>query len=145
MWQLKPSFVARSVFQVVFLAIIAQSCQHSLVAPQNGSIECGNQTVGETCTFYCDDGFTLRGTPNRTCQPSLQWTGRPTVCDPPMCPELVSPSNGHVLFPCARKQGDICRVDCAHGYKTVGPNMQICEHDMNNDLMWSIGPKCDGK
>ena len=52
--------MARSVFQVVFLAIIAQSCQPSLVAPQNGSIECGNQTVGETCTFYCDDGFTLR-------------------------------------------------------------------------------------
>lgn len=21
--------------------------------------------------------------------------------------------------------------------------MQICEYDMNNDLMWSIGPKCD--
>ena len=119
------------------------------MAPSNGAIQCDTQAVGGTCTFSCDHdkGFTLRGSESRTCTPSLQWTGPPTVCDPPMCPALRPPSNGLVSFPCTREEGDACRVTCAYGYNSTGPDMQICELNstMNDDLIWSEGPECIGK
>ena len=86
--------------------------------------------MGETCTFSCEDGYTLRGGQNRTCLPSLQWAEPPARCDPPMCPELVAPENGFVLFPCTREEGDVCRVVCAHGYLLVGPSNQTCECEL---------------
>ena len=115
-----------------------------LEAPLNGNIQCDTQAVGETCTFSCDEGFTLRGSESRYCTSSLQWTGRPTVCDPPMCPALRPPSNGLVSFPCTREEGDTCSVTCAHGYNSTGPDTQECKRE-TEDLIWSKGPQCVGK
>ena len=121
-----------------------------LEAPQNGSIDCDDQIVGGTCAFSCDPGFTLRGlgTENsytRTCLPSLQWNGRPAICDPPMCPELCPPSNGYVIFPCTREEEDTCEVVCAHGYTIMGHSTRRCKRNAQNNLDWTQGPMCTGK
>ena len=116
-------------------------------APLNGNISCDNQSVGETCTFSCNEGYLLTGMSSRNCTSSLQWTeGRPTMCDPPMCDKLLPPSGGFVLFPCTREEGDSCSVMCVHGYSTSGPTNQMCEKNSSTDiLVWSNGPQCEGK
>ena len=132
--------------KLLLLSYAAQSCHPVLEAPASGTIECERQTVGETCTFSCEDGYTLRGGQSRTCLPSLQWAGSPARCDPPMCPELVAPENGFVLFPCTREEGDVCRVVCAHGYLLVGPSNQTCEQELvTGKLIWSESPQCVGE
>ena len=123
----------------------ALSCDPVLEAPVNGEMECDRQTVGGTCRFTCDKGYTLRGSDSRTCLPSLQWREPPAICDPPMCPHLTPPDNGFVLFPCTREEGHLCRVVCAHGYSLEGPSNQTCEKDNTSSLTWSDGPQCVGE
>ena len=123
----------------------ALSCDPVLEAPPNGSMECDRQTVGGTCRFTCDEGYTLRGSDSRTCLPSLQWREPPAICDPPMCPRLTPPDNGFVLFPCTREEGHLCHVVCAHGYSLVGPSNQTCRKDNTGSLTWSDGPQCVGE
>ena len=128
------------------LTQIALNCLPILEAPQNGTISCDMQTVGGTCNYTCDKGFTLKGSDKRTCRHSLQWDGQPTVCDPPMCHKLRPPSNGFVVFPCTREEGHSCDVICAHGYSITGSKAQTCELNATKDgLIWSKGPKCVGK
>ena len=124
---------------------IALNCLPVLEAPQNGVISCDTQTVGGTCNFICDEGFTLRGSPKRNCTPSLQWNGQPTVCDPPMCPKLRPPTKGFVVFPCTREEGHSCDIICAHGYNITSSKPQTCEVNATNDLIWSEGPNCVGE
>ena len=56
-----------------------------LTAPDNGDIDClfgGDREAnpGDTCTFTCDDGHTLVGSPSRTCQDDRNWSGTDTTC-----------------------------------------------------------------
>ena len=137
-----------SCMHISFHSNIALNCLPVLEAPSDGKIHCNStQAVGGTCTFSCHEGFTLRGSESRTCTPSLQWTGPPTVCDPPMCPALRPPLNGFVSFPCTKEEGDSCSVTCAHGYNSTGLDVQKCELNstMKDDLVWSEGPECIGK
>jgi len=135
--QLHARFYACSSF-------IALSCP-LLEAPLNGSIDCDTQAVGGTCFFSCEATYTLRGSTSRNCLPSLEWTGQPTVCDPPMCPELTPPDNGFVLFPCTREESHTCSVVCAHGYNISGSPQQTCEMDpLSDDLLWTEPPTCQG-
>jgi len=61
----------------------------TLAAPDNGDISCllrssdGRPTVGDSCSFTCDDGFELSGSSVRTCQRrrrNTRWSGQPTIC-----------------------------------------------------------------
>ena len=128
-----------------------KTCLHSalscplLEAPMNGSIDCNTQTVGGTCNYSCDPTYTLRGSVSRNCLPILVWTGRPAICDPPLCPELTPPDNGFVLFPCTRREMDTCDVICTPGYTLSGNTEQTCELNSTADiLMWSMPPTCEG-
>ena len=59
-----------------------------LSAPANGNIDCslGDDnipTARDSCTFTCDDGFRLGGSPSRVCQirhGRARWNGRQTTC-----------------------------------------------------------------
>ena len=115
-----------------------------LEAPQNGSINCSSQTVNGTCFFSCDPSFSLRGSIGRTCLSSREWSGLPTCCDPPMCPELTPPENGFVQFPCTREESHTCTLLCAHGYNMTGSLQQMCVFH-NDTLSWSEAPVCQSK
>jgi len=49
-----------------------------MIACQLGVNEVANP--GETCTFTCDDGFTLTGSSTRTCQDDGTWSGTEPMC-----------------------------------------------------------------
>ena len=60
----------------------------TLMAPENGMIDCslgddGVPTNRDTCTFTCDNGFTLRGSATRQCQidhRTMDWNGDEARC-----------------------------------------------------------------
>ena len=51
-----------------------------LEAPDNGDIQCTGSLFEDTCSFTCDDGFELSGSPTRTCQSDANWSGTEAVC-----------------------------------------------------------------
>ena len=60
------------------------ACQ-PLTAPDNGDIDCslgddGKPSLGDTCTFTCDDGYTLTGSVNRSCKIDETWSGTEPQC-----------------------------------------------------------------
>jgi len=64
------------------------------MAPENGDINCslgddGVANIRDTCSFTCDDGFSLRGSPMRECQfrrgEGTSWSGNEARCVPGMC------------------------------------------------------------
>jgi len=100
----------------------------------NGSIKCLNKTVGETCTFTCETGYSGAGTVN--CTSSGDWSAVPS-CTINRCPDETNLNHGYIFCKGAT-YGDQCEYTCDtfHGYgKTV-----TCQADGT----WSKTPACAG-
>ena len=113
--------------------------------PPNGNLSCnGTQTTGSVCSFACDEGYELHGSPERTCLPTNEWSGNVTTCGVLHCKRLNSPENGNVILPCDTAFGTVCNVQCSEGYYSDLPNpVQVCTL-FNGTLDWSDPPKCNG-
>ncbi len=70
----------------------------TLNAPANGSVSAPVTTYGSAANYTCDGGYSLTGTPSRTCQADGTWTGTAPTC------ALVT--NGCDSAPC--KNGAVC-------------------------------------
>jgi len=75
-----------------------------LTAPDNGGIDCslgddGHPSLGDTCTFTCDDDYFLSGSESRSCQVDGRWSGTVPMCIRSM---LIRCKNAkfHVFLPC---------------------------------------------
>jgi len=61
----------------------------SLDAPNNGAIDCsvredGVPSIGDECTFTCNDGYELKGSKIRNCRLRRRegkWSGSEAKCD----------------------------------------------------------------
>ena len=53
-----------------------------LVDPVNGMVMVTGNSVGNTATYSCDDGFSLSGVDMVTCQDDGQWSDLPPICVP---------------------------------------------------------------
>ncbi|KNC52646.1 uncharacterized protein AMSG_08515 [Thecamonas trahens ATCC 50062] len=62
-------------------------CGPELSAPTNGGVSCTTASVGESCAYTCDAGYTLSGSSERTCMIDGRWTG-----SDPRCTVLASSS-----------------------------------------------------
>ena len=127
-----------------FNNITAQPCP-TLMIPPNGNISCdGTQTTGTVCTFECNKGYVLSGSPERVCLPTNEWSGSPTSCEILHCERLNNPENGNIILPCDTKFGAICNVQCSEGYYSdVSNPVQVCQL-VNGTVIWSDPPKCNG-
>jgi len=61
------------------LHFLLVSCR-PLDAPENGQISCNGSMFEDVCTFTCDEGYELSGTPIRTCQSDQTWSGSTVTC-----------------------------------------------------------------
>ncbi|XP_065905187.1 sushi, von Willebrand factor type A, EGF and pentraxin domain-containing protein 1-like [Dysidea avara] len=119
----------------------------TLMAPENGMIDCslgddGDATNGDTCTFTCDNGFTLRGSVMRECRINrrrMDWNGDEARCVPGrVCPSLKAPENG--IIDCslggdgAATNGDTCTITCNDGYTLRGDATRTCR--TNRRIRW---------
>ena len=48
--------------------------------PVNGTVMMTGNSVGDTATYSCDDGFILSGVVMVTCQDDGQWSDPPPIC-----------------------------------------------------------------
>ncbi|MGH0166406.1 UNVERIFIED_CONTAM: hypothetical protein FKN15_070322 [Acipenser sinensis] len=50
---------------------------------EHGSVEpmLGEYLVGNSTSYTCFEGYQLRGSPTRTCQPNGKWSGETPICD----------------------------------------------------------------
>ncbi|XP_019626103.1 PREDICTED: complement factor B-like isoform X2 [Branchiostoma belcheri] len=99
----------------------------SLRSPENGRRVGTRTTVGSTVHFSCFSGYTLYGSPQRTCREDGTWNGTDTTCDDERsdCPVLPTPVNG-------RKTGngynryDVITFHCNPGYEMLGSRKRKC-------------------
>lgn len=59
--------------------LIVDVCS-SLSAPENGTVDVANRTVGSVVTYSCDTEFLINGDPQRNCQPDGLWSGQAPIC-----------------------------------------------------------------
>ncbi|XP_078605744.1 complement factor B-like isoform X1 [Branchiostoma floridae x Branchiostoma japonicum] len=99
----------------------------SIRSPENGRRVGTRTSVGFTVHFSCFSGYTLYGSPKRTCREDGTWNGTDTTCDDERsdCPVLPTPVNG-------RKSGnsynrhDVIIFHCNPGYEMLGSRRRKC-------------------
>ncbi|GFQ98557.1 CUB and sushi domain-containing protein 3 [Trichonephila clavata] len=108
----------------------AEGCP-SLNPPQHGSNSgaCTRSSVGQSCTFVCDSGYTLSGQSTLYCQAGNTWSSSPPVCVAPAgCPDLNPPANGAISGSCRQVAvGQSCSFSCQAGYTLVGQETLYCQ------------------
>ncbi|XP_063796360.1 E-selectin-like isoform X2 [Pseudophryne corroboree] len=107
-------------------------CEHPSEL-ENGVIDCSN--TGEmlpdksTCSFSCNEGFTLAGSPSVICVTPGQWTEEFPKCDAIQCEHPEKPNNG--AMNCS-SNGEMlthkstCNFSCDEGYAMVGSPSTLC-------------------
>ena len=90
-------------------------------------------------TYYCDYGYTLNGSTQRTCQMNNVWSDDHPTCDLINCTELLSLDNGYVIF----SNGSIYLSEaihtCKYGFRLYGDIVRTCLADQQ----WSgMSPSC---
>ncbi|XP_035675655.1 sushi, von Willebrand factor type A, EGF and pentraxin domain-containing protein 1-like [Branchiostoma floridae] len=105
--------------------------------PTHGTIT-GTNFVGDTVTFACDPGYEITGgTSNRTCQSTLDWSGKQPICSKIQCPLFIALANGHMTG--GNSYGDQLQFQCSAGYQLVGSSTLYCQADQT----WTdVAPTC---
>ncbi|XP_054834375.1 complement factor B [Eublepharis macularius] len=84
--------------------------------------------ISQELTFECYQGYTLRGSQNRTCLPNGKWSGQTTICDDGAgrCPNPGVPIG-------ARKDGTRYRIEdrvryyCDNKLALMGSKYRVCQ------------------
>ncbi|MGH0179199.1 UNVERIFIED_CONTAM: hypothetical protein FKN15_001179, partial [Acipenser sinensis] len=99
---------------------------------EHGSVEpmLGEYLVGNSTSYTCFEGYQLRGSPTRTCQPNGKWSGETPICDngSEHCPNPGTP-------PGSRRTGDRFGIDdkvtywCDRGLFMFGSAQRVCQEN----------------
>jgi CUB/sushi domain-containing protein len=110
----------------------------ALSNPAGGSVSAPTLTYGSTATYTCNNGYTLNGTPTRTCQANATWSGAAPTCDPKDCGAPPTPTHGSVSAP-KTTLGQVATYSCSSGYTLSGAMTRTCQADQT----WSAStPTC---
>ncbi|XP_063322818.1 E-selectin-like isoform X1 [Pelmatolapia mariae] len=102
--------------------------------PTHGSMKCsdplGSFSYQSTCTFTCDEGYVLSGSPSLQCESSGNWNASQPYCVAVQCPALQNLTNGFVS--CGEDADmrfsykNTCSFSCDQGYHLVGASRVTC-------------------
>ncbi|NWX85763.1 LYAM3 protein, partial [Nothoprocta pentlandii] len=121
----RPGFRGRDCEDVVACPVLS--------APEWGELSCshphGNFSFGSTCSFSCQPGFVLTGTPSSECTDTGEWSGEAPTCEAIKCPTLVAPAMGHTA--CSHPHGNFsfgstCSFSCQTGFVLTGTASSEC-------------------
>ncbi|XP_074164413.1 E-selectin isoform X2 [Sminthopsis crassicaudata] len=112
---------------------IAMKCD-AMSQPQNGFMKCAHSPTGDytyqsICSFSCEEGFALQGSPQLECTAQGQWTQQMPTCEVVQCPILKAPKeinmtchgDGNFLY------GTRCVFECPEGWKLNGSDSLACK------------------
>ncbi|XP_072164876.1 sushi, von Willebrand factor type A, EGF and pentraxin domain-containing protein 1-like [Diadema setosum] len=116
---------------------------------ENGNVESDSNTLGDTATYSCNDGYDLEGEPTRTCESNnnggVEWSGDAPTCKPKSCGEPDDLENGNVESD-SNTLGDTATYSCNDGYDLEGEPTRTCESNNNGGVEWSgDAPTCKRK
>ncbi|XP_065899767.1 CUB and sushi domain-containing protein 1-like [Dysidea avara] len=124
------------------------SCQRvtclELSNPNNGMVSCllGNDGVPsyeDTCSFTCNTGYELTGSPQRTCQSDGSWSGSPVSCTIMECPSSSLPMNSMLAEFCSSTYQSMCDLQCEEGFNGSGDPSYLCNTYISSggsSVMW---------
>ncbi|XP_049737233.1 P-selectin isoform X5 [Elephas maximus indicus] len=111
---------------------VATQCP-PLETPERGSMACHPSAKGlqhqSSCSFRCEEGFTLVGPEEVWCVASGVWTAPAPVCKAVQCQFLEPPSKGTIdcAHPLAAfAYGSSCKFECRPGYRLRGSDTLRC-------------------
>ncbi|XP_054834377.1 complement C2 isoform X2 [Eublepharis macularius] len=99
-----------------------QAFENGFFSPRQNS-----HAVGSALNFECFDGYQLRGSAQRHCQPNGLWNGTSPVCDDGAghCPSLAIPPGAHASGG-HNHLGDRISFQCLKGLDLVGSSQRVC-------------------
>ncbi|XP_064386456.1 uncharacterized protein LOC135334989 [Halichondria panicea] len=115
-----------------------------LTVPANGVIIYSSSTSprpqGTLATQSCLNGYvpSITSTATRVCLSNRLWTGTALTCEAAICPDLIVPTNGVVIYSPAtttRLEGTMATQICLNGYvpSTTSTATRVCRADR----LWS--------
>ena len=113
-----------------------------LTDPSNGTINCslgddGIPSYEDTCSFTCNTGHELTGSPQRTCQSDGSWSGPLVSCTIMECPSSSLPMNSMLAESCSRSYQSICDLQCEEGFDGSGEPSYVCDVlSDGSSVMW---------
>uniref|UniRef100_A0A3B1J4K4 E-selectin n=1 Tax=Astyanax mexicanus TaxID=7994 RepID=A0A3B1J4K4_ASTMX len=121
----------------------------ALEDPANGRMTCSGErsSYGSICSFSCNEGFQLKGTPEVSCTESAEWSQEMPYCEAVQCSEISEPL--HATMQCNHPLGifsyqSTCEFSCQEGYTLTSSSSSklMCEATGQwNDSK----PICEGK
>ena len=114
----------------------------NLLTPSNGEIaSCSSGSTGmgyegDTCSFTCNTGYELTGSPQRTCQSDGSWSGSPVSCTIMECPSSSLPMNSMLAESCSSRYQSMCDLQCEEGFNGSGDPSYVCEVLSDRSVMW---------
>ena len=141
------------LYKVTLFHCVEYSCA-TLESPNHGEMACNSSflRIGTTCTFSCLPGYDLEGSQQRTCLPSVSWSGNITRCPPKKCSDKNTnpPPFTNIFQPCSGDFNTSCPVMCTSGYRQANESYLVSsimcildEDDMSVD--WTSDPVCTSK
>ena len=85
-----------------------------------------NYSMDNNITWFCDNGFTLRGHDIQTCQRNKKWTGTYPNCERNHCDLLSDIENGSILVN-NNMFNDTVVFTCDIGYQMMGSSHLFCQ------------------
>ena len=103
----------------------------------NGMISCLSLFYEDTCSFTCNTGYELTGSPRRTCQSDGSWSGSPVSCTIMECPSSSLPMNSMLAESCSSTYQSMCDLQCEEGFNGSGDPSYVCDVlSDGSSVMW---------
>ncbi|XP_046905789.1 P-selectin isoform X2 [Hypomesus transpacificus] len=109
-----------------------------LSSPPLGNMSCvhplASFSFNSTCSFSCEEGYSLTGDHTLTCLPAGQWTNHTPACEVVQCDALKVPHRASMncLDPVKPfSYGSACRFTCDEGFLLSGSNTTHCSSQGN--------------
>ena len=110
--------------------------------PNNGMVLCslgddGIPSYEDICSFTCNTGYELTGSPQRTCQSDGTWSGSPVSCTIMECPSSSLPMNSMLAESCSSTYQSMCDLQCVEGFNGSGDPSYLCNTSSGgSSVMW---------
>lgn len=96
--------------------------------PRNGRRQLSATTFAATVTYFCSEGYSIKGSEMRACQNNGRWSNFLPVCEPINCGDPGSPVNAIRLLSATTLNSEV-QFQCVEGHVMEGDAVRTCQAD----------------